>query len=92
MSVERGRHTQGSLGTALGDDARSSDTLDGLEVLADTVVVGGVAVGLAGDGIVQARDGALRDIVDGLGVDGGSQGDSDKSVLHVDGWGCWCIR
>jgi len=78
---------QGSLGTALGDDARGSDTLDGLEVLADAGVVVGSAVSLAGDGIVQARNGALGHVVDGLGVHGGSEGDGNESVLHVDGWG-----
>lgn len=82
--------TQGNVGAALFEDTAGRSTTDLGEVLADARNVGGLAAGLAGDGIVQARESTAGDIISGLGLDGGSEGKGDKGVLHFGGL-CVCF-
>lgn len=76
--------TQGSLGTALGDDTASGSALDGAEVLTDASVVGGLAVRLARDGLIETGDGTRGHVIDGLGTHNGGEGNGDERVLHVE--------
>lgn len=82
------QHTQGDISTALGDDAGGGIVLDSAEVLADTDVVGGRALGVGRDGSVEAGQSASGDISAGLSL--GQSGESDGengSGLHFDGIG-----
>lgn len=81
----RGGHTQSNIGTAVLEDAGGGRTLDLLKVLADAGHVGLVAAGLADNALLEARDGALGDVAEGLGADGGSQGEDGDRVLHLGG-------
>lgn len=84
--------TQGNISTALLEDTAGSSTTDLGEVLADARNIGGLAAGLAGDGIVQAGESTAGDILSGLGLDGGSEGKGDKGVLHFGGLVCWVSK
>lgn len=77
-------HTQGNVGTAGIEDAAGGSTLDGVELGADAGVVVDGAVGLALDGVVKAGDGALGDVLEGLGAGQGGGEDGGVSVLHFE--------
>jgi hypothetical protein len=74
----------GNVGTALLQDTSSGVTLNGIKVLADAGKVGGLAVGVVGDGLVKARKSTLGDIREGLGTRNGGEGNGSESVLHFD--------
>jgi len=78
------RHTDGNVGTALLNHARSSLAADIVKVLADADEVGGLAVGLALDGIVEAGKGALGDVTERLSLNGGNEGEDSERELHLD--------
>lgn len=85
-SMAECKHTQGNIGTALGDDARSGISLDSAEVLADTGVVGGVALGVGLDGSVEAGQSASGNISAGLSLGQSGEGKSENGRgLHFDG-------
>ncbi|CAG1996585.1 unnamed protein product [Fusarium graminearum] len=77
--------TDGNVGTTLVNDTRGSLGSDSAEALADTGEVGLVTAGLAGDGLVEARNGALGDVGKRLSLSGNS-GESNESdgVLHFE--------
>jgi hypothetical protein len=78
------QRTQGDLVAASLEDTASGIALDGIKVLADTGQIGKLALGVLLDGIVQARNGALGNVTEGLCLRKGSKGDGGKSVLHLD--------
>lgn len=78
------RHTDGNVGTTLLNHARSSLAADIVKVLADADEVGGLAVGLALDGIVEAGKGALGDVTERLSLNGGNEGEDSERELHLD--------
>lgn len=81
-----GQLTQGNISTALLDDARGGSGLDSAEVLADTGVVGGGALGVGSDGSVEAGQSARGDISAGLSLGQSGEGNSENgSGLHFDG-------
>lgn len=77
--------TDGNVGTTLGDHTRGSGASDIVEVLADAGEIGLVTLGLAGDGIVKARNSALGNVAEGLSRDGGGEGSNSERVLHFEG-------
>lgn len=77
--------TDGNVGTTLGDHTRGSGASDIVEALADTGEISGLAVGLAGDSVVKARNSALGDVAEGLSRDGGGEGSNSERVLHLEG-------
>ena len=80
------KHTQGNVLATLLENAAGGSALDGLEALADARDVGGGALGVLGDGVVQASLGARRDVGEGLAADHGGEGnDSDGGELHFEG-------
>lgn len=85
--VDMTRLTKGNVGTAGLNHTAGGSTLDGGEGIlhADAGVVGGAAVALALDGIVDAGNGALGDVRDGLGTRDGGKGNGGESVLHLEG-------
>jgi hypothetical protein len=83
FGISRGR-TDGNGGAALLQDTGGGIALDGVEVLANTGEVGDLAVGVVTNGLVKARDGALGDVGEGLGLGNGGEGNGGESVLHLD--------
>lgn len=78
--------TDGDVSTALGDDAAGGSGLDSSEVLADAGVVGGGALGVGLDGVVEAGQSARWDISAGLSLGQSGKGDSENGGgLHFDG-------
>lgn len=76
--------TDGNLGAAGLDDARSSSELKVVQLGADAGVVGGALAGaVLGDGSVNAVKTALGDVIAGLGDSESEEGSSD-SELHFD--------
>lgn len=78
------RHTDGNVGTTLVNHARGSLAADLVKVLADADEVGGLAVRLALDGIVEAGKGAGGDVTERLSLDGGDEGEDSERELHLD--------
>jgi hypothetical protein len=76
--------TQGDVSTAVGEDTASGSTLDTVDVGAGAGEVGSLAARLRRDGVVDAGDGALGDIIPSLGTRGGGEGEGDESVLHFE--------
>lgn len=74
----------GNLGGALVDDAFGGITLNLVEALADAGKIGDLAIGVCLDGLVKARNSALGDVGEGLGLRKGGDGDGGESVLHLD--------
>lgn len=81
----------GNVGATLLNDTRGSGASDVAEVLADTGEVGLITAALAGDSIVEARNGALGDVAEGLSLDGGNEGSESERVLHFEGGFCGLV-
>lgn len=80
-------HTESDILTTSVDDTARSSALDFLVVvaLAGAVEVVRAAVGLALHCILEAGDGALGDVIDGLaGREGGKADGEDGRELHCD--------
>lgn len=77
---------EGNIGTASGEDARGGSGGHGLNLLADAGDVGDGALGLGGDGVVDALLGAGRDDREILsGSEADNSGEDGSSVLHDGG-------
>jgi hypothetical protein len=74
----------GDVGTAVLQDLSGGLALDLVKVLANAGKIGGLAVGVVGDGLVKGRESALGDIREGLGLRNGGEGNGSESVLHLD--------
>lgn len=82
----------GNVRATLVNDTRGSGASDVVEVLADTGEVGLVTAALAGDSLVEARNGALGDVAEGLSLDGGNKGSESERVLHFEkGFLVWLV-
>ena len=79
------RLTQGNILTTGSENTASSGTVDGIEVLADAVDIGDLAVGGLADGIVQARQSAGGNISESLAEGEGGHGQRENGgVLHLE--------
>lgn len=89
--IDQRKHTDGNVGTALLNDTAGGSALDSVEVLADTGVVGGGALGVGLDGVVEAGQSAGWDISASLSLGQSGESNSNESGLHLVGikvfWG-----
>lgn len=89
--IDQWKHTDGNVGTALLNDTAGGSALDSVEVLADTGVVGGGALGVGLDGVVEAGQSAGWDISASLSLGQSGESNSNESGLHLVGikvfWG-----
>lgn len=74
--------TDGSAGAASFDDTVDGILLNGVEVLADAILIGVGAAGLAVNSVANALLGALRKVVDGLGGNKASEERGDDEEPH----------
>jgi hypothetical protein len=75
----------GDVSAALLDDAGGGVSLDSVEVLADTGEVAGRALGVLGDGVVEAGQSASGDISARLSLGQSGEGKSSVGELHLVG-------